>query len=261
MDMLENGYTKRGVGGDIVCIGTVTVMINGNPRGDAVLTKKNLPLFCESFLKTTISGANPTAFGRRFGITLFADDVLTVKKIDMSKIFMGYAELIKSLIYTAIRRNYNKIIPIIRNQKNWIETEDKDYINQLSDLIDYVEFPTSKAFFTGQTYNSYKLKMTTIRKIILENLDAVVLNKNCFKKMKNILDEEKGETLKTFQQINIESVKNCSVDTKIDLGSAEHAEFLKEAYPNFGYKKIADMTGKSKSFVAKHLKKPTESDG
>jgi len=251
-DVMSNGRRTRGTQGDIDCLSTRTVIILGNPKDSTtVLTDETMPVCVEAFLMPLLKEVNSTALGRRFGIQCFNINVVPVSQYDPVPALKNFSSMLGEFFYSGIDKVYDNIFRIMLKYQRWLDYKDRDYINTVKNIVKEVTYPKTRGFMTGLTDNPQKHRMAALKILLLENLDAFMLEKRPVTTICRLIDEGVEDKIRFLQGINISSIKACSNPTDIDKRTPEFAEKVIEFMGDSGSRKIAKATGYSHTHIAK----------
>ena len=239
---LENGNVTRNLKVPITCIGTKTIILNGNPEDTCMVEGLS------KFLRAISNVDTPDRIGRRFGFILIGNDYISV---DSSKSDSRFRDLIRRLVFTSINKYIKQINSIIKDNLNWINEIPKEVIKEIESKTACIPNKVIKRFFKGYILGLYKVKMASIRYLILENLDLIVLNK--IKKLKEIIKKQRDEVFNKLISINMDSINKLSYIYLLNDDKKEFCLNLAKRYPNMSLREISSIIDISKSTVERWI--------
>jgi len=254
---MENGESPRGIMGDLVCQGTTSIIICGNPKDqDKTLSNKSLPMYFDAFLSQIGGELSMQALGKRYGHLAIGHDYNVADPTIGCKI--GWGWVLQSIFYQACREHHKDIRKIFRKFSPWFEQKDDEYRLEMKKTASSIHFPRSRSFITGLGMSPYKLKFATIRSLITDNIGDIVQGN-----MSDVIKQIKADrdvVYESLKGINIQSARKLSVSSDVDRGTYEYFLEVREYFPDdYGYRRLGSICGVSHQTIKNWIERERKS--
>lgn len=251
----EGGVVTRPIGrGTIVTNTQRTIIYASNPlqpQGTKLkLDKETSCFFLTASLQQYLKDQDAYAAGRRIGLLLLGTDYKRVSVSDANPL-RSVGDIAHEIITSIVRKHKPSIADVMRDNIEYLMYKDKAYLKLIDAEKQSIPDETIRQFVSGVKIASHKLNMATLKCIIAENLDKLVLlNKREAKKaIQAEIDTNFHAYLKVYQDINIDSIR--ALQFKTDKPIEEQVKILKSA--GLSYRDIESLIGVSKSTAQRIL--------
>jgi hypothetical protein len=234
LNYMEQGVVQRNLKIPIVCRGTKTIIMTSNPRSNDLLES------FLSFMKIVCTAEHPKRLGRRIGLFLIGNDY---KMVDDRNAITAFRGLVSRIIkYSVVKNEQNKINRILAYFKKWVFSHDDDTAELLKAIASKIPNESVREFVEGTTYSLRKLKASSIRLLMLEYLDKIVLQRG-YRDVCKLIDEEKEDVYKMLVSINIDSLKKISYAFEHVKPTPDGMKILMKKFPTLSLRELAKILG------------------